>query len=187
MLKATRQDKQQVTGILTRSFATNNSVNYIVQQDHKKMRRIQVLMDYSFELCFLFGEVFVSEDRKAAALVLYPEKKRATLKTLLLDLKLLMQSVGIRNAKKVLDREAKIDQIKPKTTMTYIWFIGVDPDHHHAGIGSKLLESIIAQSDRPIYLETSMVKNLPWYARYGFQIYGELDLGYKMYFLKKEP
>ncbi len=184
MLKATRQDKQLVTDILTRSFATNNSVNYIVQQDHKKMRRIQALMEYSFEICFLFGEVLLSEDRKAAALILYPEKKR---KTLLLDLKLLLQSVGIRNAKKVLDREAKIAQIKPKATMTYIWFIGVDPDHHHAGIGSKLLENIIAHSSRPIYLETSMLKNLPWYERYGFQVYGELDLGYKMYFLKKEP
>lgn len=183
MLKATKQDKQLVTGILTRSFATNNSVNYIVQQDHKKMRRIQALMEYSFELCFMFGEVLISEDRKAAALLLYPEKKR---KTLFLDLKLLVQSVGIRNAKKVLDREAKIDQIKPKVTMTYIWFIGVDPDHHYAGIGSKLLESIIAHSSRPIYLETSMLKNLPWYERYGFRIYGELDLGYKMYFLKKE-
>lgn len=187
MLKATRQDKEWVTDILARSFATNNSVNYIVQQDHKKMRRIKALMEYSFEICTLFGEVFVSENRKAAALILYPDQKKTTLKTLLLDLQLLVQSIGIRNAKKVLNREKRINQIKPKTTMTYIWFIGVDPDYQHNGTGSQLLESIIAQSSRPIYLETSMVENLPWYERFGFHIYRESDLGYKIYFLKKSP
>lgn len=186
MLKATYQDKALVTGILTRSFINNKSVNYIVQQDQKKMRRIQALMDYSFEVCMLFGEVFVSENRKACALILYPEKKRTTLKTLLLDVQLMLRSVGIRNVKKVLDREAKMEKIKPKTAMTYLWFIGVEPDQQHKGTGSQLLQGIIAHSSRPLYLETSASKNLPWYGRFGFHTYAELDLGYKIYFLKKE-
>lgn len=183
MLKATPEDKELVTDILTRSFANNNSVNYIAG---KKNRRILALMDYSFEVCSLFGEVWLSKDKKACALILYPDKKRTTLKTILLDIKLIKQCIGIRNIKKVLVRESKIEKIKPKTTMTYLWFIGVAPDHQHTGIGSKLLEEIISQSTAPLYLETSTEKNLPWYEQFGFQIYGELNLGYTMYFLRKE-
>lgn len=37
-----------------------------------------------------------------------------------------------------------------------------------------------------MYLETSMPENLPWYERFGFRIYDRLELGYTLYFLKKE-
>jgi len=189
MKNANYEDKSLVTDILTKSFDTNQSVNYIAKQDRKRLKRIRALMDYSFEVCYLFGDVFLSDDRKACALILYPDKKKTTLKSILLDIKLILSCIGVENIKKAIARESKIKQLQPKELMYYLWFIGVDPEHQNEGIGSILLDEIINDSknkQRPIYLETSTLKNLPWYKKYGFQIYNELDLSYKLFFLKRE-
>jgi hypothetical protein len=189
MIKATYKDKDRIIDILAASFDDNQSVNYISKQDKKRSQRIRKLMAYSFEVCYLFGEIFLTEDKKACALVLYPDKKTTTVKTILLDLQLIFSCIGIENIKKALDREAKIKQLQPKVLMCYLWFIGVDPEYQNEGIGSKLLENIIKDSEykeRPVYLETSTLKNLPWYKKLGFQIYNELDLSYRLFFLKRE-
>ncbi|KAA5548110.1 GNAT family N-acetyltransferase [Adhaeribacter rhizoryzae] len=188
MIKATYNDKDLVVDILTRSFESNQSVNYIVKQDKERLKRIKYLMDYSFEVCYLFGNVFLSSDKKACALVLYPDKKKTTFKTVLLDVKLILNTVGFQNIKKTLSRESLIKGIQPKEHMYYLWFIGVDPKFQQSGIGTSLLNDLIQDSNlkkRPIYLETSTLKNLPWYQKFGFQVYHEAYLGYKLFFLKR--
>lgn len=189
MIKASYHEKGLVIDILTKSFDTNQSVNYIVKQDSAREKRVKALMDYSFEVCYLFGDVFLSENKKACALILYPDKKKTTFKSIILDLKLILNCVGISNIKKALSRESKIKKLQPKEPMYYIWFIGVDPQYQSSGIGSKLLSEVIddsKQKKRALYLETSTLKNIPWYKKFGFDIYNELDLSYKLFFLRKD-
>jgi len=69
MVRATSNDKELVADILIRSFVDNKSINYIIKQDEKREQRLKHLMEYSFDICNLFGDVFVSDDRKACALV----------------------------------------------------------------------------------------------------------------------
>ncbi len=188
MKKAEYKDKSLVIDILTKSFDTNQSVNYIVKQDKHRRKRVSALMDYSFEVCYLFGDVFLSDDKKACALVTYPDKKKTTLKSILLDVKLILSCVGLKNIKKTIARESAINKIQPKEPKYYLWFIGVDPEYQSEGIGSVLLNEIVEDSEhkkRTIYLETSTLKNLPWYEKFGFDIYHELDLSYKLFFLKR--
>lgn len=189
MKKAEYKDKDLIVDILANSFETNQSVNYIVKQDAKKENRIKALMDYSFEVCYLFGSVYLSDDNKACALVLYPDRKKTTIKSILLDIKLILDCVGLENIKKTLKREAMIKKVQPKELMYYLWFIGVDPIHQNTGVGTELLRELIADSkskERPIYLETSTLKNLPWYDKFGFEIYNHIELSYKLYFLKRD-
>ena len=189
MKKANYYDKDLVVNILTKSFETNQSVNYIVKQDKKRIKSVRALMDYSFEVCYMFGEVFLSDNEKACALILYPDQKSATFKSVLLNLKLAFSCIGIKNIKRVLSRESKIKQLYPKAIMSYLWFIGVDPEYQGQGIGNNLLDNIIKESDkkqRPVYLETSTIKNLPWYKKFDFKIYNELDFTYKLFFLRRE-
>lgn len=190
MIKASYNDKSLVIDILTNSFDANQSVNYIVQQGSKRIEHIKYLMEYSFEICFMFGDVFLSDDRRACALVLYPEKKKSNIKAILLDIKLILNSVGISNISKALSRESKIKKAYPKDVpMYYLWFIGVYPSEQNKGIGTQLLQSLLSDSkgkNREVFLETSTIKNLPWYKNLGFSVYNELDFGYKLYFLKSE-
>lgn len=151
--------------------------------------RISALMDYSFEVCYMFGNVFLSNDEKACALVLYPDRKKTTFRSILLDAKLIISCVGVKNIRRTLDRETKIKQVQVKDKMYYLWFIGVNPEYQNTGIGTGLLKEVINDSqvlNRPIYLETSTLKNLPWYESQGFKVYHELDLGYRLFFLNKE-
>lgn len=188
MKKANYTHKNLVIEILASSFDTNASVNYIIKQDKHREKRIRALMDYSFEVCYLFGEIFLSNDNKACALIVYPDKKKTTLKSISLDLKLIFQCVGIGNIMKTLKREKLINSLHPKAPFSYLWFIGVAPEDQNKGAGSKLLQSVLDYSDqqnRSVYLETSTVRNLPWYDKFGFQSYHEEYLTYHLYFFSR--
>jgi len=189
MVKAEITDKNLVVNILTYSFADNKSVNYVIKQDKFRSKRLEKLMEYSFDYCWLFGEVYLSDDKKACALLVLPDKKKTTLKSILLDIRLAWSCIGFFNLKKVLQREAKIKSLHPNSVMYYLWFIGVQPGDQNRGVGSSLLNELIQRSgalQRPMYLETSTLKNIPWYQKFGFSIYQELDFGYKLFCLKRE-
>lgn len=189
MIRATRNDKLLITDLLSAAFNDNLSVNYIVRQDDKRKERIRMLLEYSFEVCYRFGNVWLSEDRKACALVTYPHKSKNFIESTWLDLLLIFRAIGIGGIRKTLDREAKIKAKQPKEPITYLWFIGVNPLYQHSGIGSSLLKEVIADAESknlPVFLETSTMQNLPWYRRFGFQVYDELTLTYTLFFLKHE-
>jgi ribosomal protein S18 acetylase RimI-like enzyme len=186
MKKARVEDKQLVIDILSRSFNDNQSVNYIVKQGSKREFRLKELMAYSFDICYQYGKVYLSDNNAGCALVLYPDKKSA-IKTIPLDLRLIFKCIGIENAGKAMKREGLIKKQYPSEPIYYLWFIGVLPDHQHNGTGTALLTSLMddaRQQSKPIYLETSTIKNISWYQNFGFNVYHELDFGYKLFMLK---
>lgn len=187
MIKAGNRDKPLVVDILSKTFDRNTSVNFVVKQDKNRPARIRKLMEYSFDLCHLFGEVYLSEDRKACALTLLPDKKKTTLNTLTLDLKLAFNCIGIPRVLKVLRRESAIKTHYPSTPILYLWFIGVIPTEQGKGIGRRLLSQIVAEAqvkDRPIYLETSMPENLNFYKKEGLEVYKELVKPHKLFLIR---
>lgn len=189
MKRATITDKDQVVDILSSSFQDNKSVNYIILQDRDRSRRIRSLMEYSFDVCHRFGDIFLSDDHKACALIVLPDKKKTTLSSVLLDVKLIFFATGIGNAVRAMKREAEIKKNHPQGLLYYLWFIGVDPKEQGKGIGSALLQEVIANGlseNRTICLETSTLKNISWYEKFGFSTYQELDFGYKLFCMKRE-
>jgi ribosomal protein S18 acetylase RimI-like enzyme len=145
-------------------------------------------MAYSFEVCYQFGEVYLTEDKKACALILFPHKKKTSLSTVLLDLELAFSVIGLSNLKKVLSRESKIKRLYPKSPFYYLWFIGVHPVDQHKGIGKRLLIELLKKAEKnslPVYLETSTSKNIPWYEQFGFVTYNKLDFGYELFCMRK--
>lgn len=187
MMRATLNDRELVTDILTRSFIDNKSVNYILKQDEKKEQRIKRLMEYSFNICNLFGDVFISDDKNGCALIVMPDRKKTTLKSILLDIKMALFVIGLSNINKVISRESAISKIHPGKDIYYLWFIGVQPSERGRGVGSQLLNEIIRKAiseGKTICLETSTLKNIPWYEKHGFAIYREMDFGYKLYCMK---
>jgi ribosomal protein S18 acetylase RimI-like enzyme len=188
MRKAENFDKAVVIEILTEAFNENKSVNYVVKQDADRKDRIRKLMEYSFNLCNQFGEVWISEDKEACVLLLHPDKKRFTIASTLWDVNLAFSVIGLSRVKAVLDRESKIKLNHPATPFSYLWFIGVNPLKQGKGIGSDLLTKTIEiceKEKRPIYLETSVERNLKWYQSFGFEIFKTLDLSYKLYLLRR--
>jgi|APTNR8051073442_1049403.scaffolds.fasta_scaffold00018_179 ribosomal protein S18 acetylase RimI-like enzyme len=188
MKRADINQKSLVVDILSKSFDDNRSVNYVVKQDSKRQARIRRLMDYSFDICNAFGDVWMADDDQACALVLYPDKKRSTLNAILWDAKLALSVIGLTRVSQVLSRESKIKFFHPKGRFTYLWFIGVTPELQNKGKGSQLLQEIISESEsqgRPIYLETSVDRNINWYQKFDFEIFQTLDLTYTLFMLRR--
>jgi ribosomal protein S18 acetylase RimI-like enzyme len=188
MKRADLNQKSLVTDILSKAFDDNKSVNYVVNQNGNRQKRIRGLMEYSYNVCAAFGDVWISEDAEACALVLHPDKKCSTLNSVLWDAKLALSVIGLSRVAQVLSRESKIKSFHPKEPFSYLWFIGVRPEFQGSGKGSQLLGEIIEwskQKNRPIYLETSVERNLLWYQKHGFEIFNTLDLTYKLYMLRR--
>lgn len=189
MIKAKPSDKALIISILTKAFDNNHSVNYVAKQDSKRIKRIEALMNYSYEVCNLFGEIYLSENKQACALLLFPNKQRTTLKTIWLDIQLMFNCIGLSRVNKVLKRNARIKSAYPKTETSYLWFIGVLSSEQGKGMGSQLLKDImqLAQYQNTcLLLETSMPQNLPFYEKLGFHTYKELLFDHKLYMMKRE-
>lgn len=187
MIRAQPEDKELIINILVNSFKDNRSINYIIKKDCDSVKRIKRLMEYSFDVCNLYGNIFLTADKKGCALLILPDKKKLTIKSFLLDIKFVFTTLQLVNIKKTMRREAKIKQLHPKGLLYYLWFIGVDSHYQNNGIGSQLLQDIMDEArnqNRTIVLETSTEMNLNWYKKFGFIIYHELDFGYKLYCLK---
>lgn len=187
MIKAEYSHKSLVVDILSKSFDENKSVNYVIKQDRNRKERIRRLMEYSFEISYLFGEIYLSDDKNACALVLFPDKKRASFKSILLDIRLAISCIGVTRILKVLERKSQLNRQYPSFPFVHLWFIGVDPLMQKKGIGRGLLEEILKESTlngRPVYLETSMIENLSFYKKMGFEVYGKLEFEYTLYLLR---
>lgn len=189
MIQATLKDRTLVTGLLAKAFEFNQSVNYIVKHDGKRKQRIQALMEYSFDTCLRSGEIFLSENQQACALVQYPHLKKPGLYNTWLDIKLIFKAIGLTRIGTALDREKRIKQKQPPIPMCYLWFIGVEPKAQMQSTGSGLLQELLAYARSKglaVYLETSTESNIGWYQKHDFEIYDELKLSYKLYFLRTQ-
>ena len=96
MKKAILKDEKRVVDILTQSFAANRSVKYVISPQGNRVAKIKALMSYSFQVCMEFGEVWMSKDKDACALILFPERKRFSLRAAWWDLKLAFEAIGIK-------------------------------------------------------------------------------------------
>ena len=181
-------DKEKVVDILTASFISNKSVDYIVVNDSSRIDRIKELMSYSFDTCMSFGKVFLSDNELGCALVSFPERKKTTIKSLMQELRLVLFGIGLKNALKAMSREKRISSHYPQQPIYYLWFIGVLPDYQSRGVGSGLLSDILVDAkheNRSVFLETSTFKNIHWYKKFGLNVYHELDFGYKLYLISQ--
>jgi GNAT superfamily N-acetyltransferase len=186
MINATKKDIDFLKEILSTAFVDNKSVNYLIPKGKKQHFRINSLMEYSILECLDFGQVLISDDRKACALVMFPDFKCFTFASFYRDVKLIF-NLGISNALKGMRREAMVKQWQPAGYLYYLWFIGVHPNNQGKGSGTRLLSALIAdaqRSGRELCLETSTEVNMPWYLKNGFKTYEALNFGYNLYFLK---
>ncbi|MCX2479340.1 GNAT family N-acetyltransferase [Pedobacter sp. MC2016-15] len=188
MITAKHSDRDAVVEILMSSFVNNKSITSLVGTEKGSEKRLKSLMNYAFAECMDTGMVYLSEDFKACALVIFPEKKNGNLMSLFRDLKLIFSVIGISNISKILKKESIIKKVQnAEKPRFYLWFLGVDERFQGKGIGTDLLRQLLDESsklDRELLLETSTERNLPFYVANGLRLYADVDVGYKLYFFK---
>jgi ribosomal protein S18 acetylase RimI-like enzyme len=86
-----------------------------------------------------------------------------------------------------------LEAVHPREPHYYLEFLGTDPAYQGRGIGSALLRPVLELCDDEgvgAYLESSKESNVPFYARHGFDVIGEVDHrrnGPRQWLMWREP
>lgn len=190
MKKAVQKDRSLAIEIISKAFLDNKSVNYVIKQGNEEsnIRKIKKLIDYAFNTCLQNGEVWIDEENMGCLMFQRPNEKRFSINSMLWDVQLALNCIGISRILKVLKRESIIKQNHPAEPFLHLWFIGVLPEFQGRGTGTKLLKILQDKAkvlNLPIYLETSVQKNLKWYTDQNFKIYNTIDFeDHKLYLLR---
>jgi len=86
----------------------------------------------------------------------------------------------------------RVEKLHPREPHWYLALLGTDPDHQGKGIGGALIEEVTRRCDEQglgAYLESSKEQNVPYYARFGFVVQGEIHVtdGPTMWRMWREP
>ena len=118
MIKADFKDRKLVVDILVEAFEPlddDNSINFVVKQDDRRLERMRILMGYLFDKAMDSGEVFLSDNRASCLLINYAHKEQFTLGGLLSMLRLAFKCIGVERVAKVLKRQRMVKRNYPKT------------------------------------------------------------------------
>ena len=186
MRKGKKKDISLVVRIISESFKDNKSTNFVTGNDISKL---PALIKYSSYKALLNGDIFISHDEKAVALLIDSSKNKISISYLYHTLVLAINVIGLSRVREVLNREKLIAKHQPKNDFLHLWYIGVLPENSGTGKGTQLLQDILkfySSDQKPIYLETSTIRNLSFYKRNGFEIVNKIEnnLPYTLFILK---
>jgi ribosomal protein S18 acetylase RimI-like enzyme len=71
----------------------------------------------------------------------------------------------------------QVEGLHPKEPHWYLFTLGTAPERQGKGVGSALLGSMLAHVDeegQPAFLESSKERNIPLYARFGFEVFDKV-------------
>lgn len=191
MIKATLQDKTTVINILHSAFepiTIANSINFVVKQDAKRSERLTVLFEYLFYSALYYGDIYLSDNKKACLLIDYPHLKTYRFKLLKHQFNLVFKGIGLANLPKVLRRERllkkhhyNIPHIHPLILATY------RKDRGKAYAYTLIKEVLnTTENHLPIIIETTTLENIKLYEHFGFKTIKTVNtLDYPLIFLKK--
>ena len=124
------------------------------------------------------GHVYVTEDLSGAALWGPPGRVRHPVLELLqlLPTAPFLLSPHTISALKLL---FTVEGLHPTEPHWYLFTLGTAPERQGQGVGSALLRAMLTQIDEagePAYLESSKERNVPLYARFGFQVIHQIPV-----------
>lgn len=122
--------------------------------------------------------VYVPADRSGAAIWAGVREWRMSTGDALRVLPASLRTFGIPN--RALRVVRAIERVHPREPHLYLEILGVRRDRQGTGLGSALLSDMLGRCDReaiPTYLEVSNPRNIPFYARHGYEERESVGLG----------
>lgn len=177
MINAGKKDRSVIVDILTKAYDHNETINETILQGSIRSYRLRKLMEFSIFVCTEFGKVYLSDNKQSVALVLFPDLRRTTIKTIWWDIQFLFTISGFSRSLKALSREKAVSKTHPAGKIYHLWYLGTNPSEAGKGFGGDLIKELIvdAQSNnRTLCVESRIEENTKWYKKFGFSVYDEL-------------
>jgi GNAT superfamily N-acetyltransferase len=166
-----------LTDGLVRAFADDPVANFMFAGERRRRRGLHSFFTTLINRQYLpGGHVYTTEDRAGTAVWGSPDRLRHGLAELL---QLLPTAPFILSARTIsaLRLLFEVDGLHPKEPHWYLATLGTVPERQGQGVGAALLQPALDLADRdgvPAYLESSKERNVPFYARFGFEVVEEL-------------
>ncbi len=190
--KALSQDTKVLANLLARTFYDDPISEFLFPSDKRRLRALERFFNIEIGLMYLpLDEVWTTQDLDGVAVWAPPGRHRRRVRDLVKLTTMIPFVIGhpIRNFKVLSALEAK----HPREPHYYLATLGTDPSRQGKGVGTQLLKSVLSSCDEqgiPAYLESSKERNVPLYARNGFEVTEVLELpggGPKVWLMWREP
>ena len=174
----------EAAGILARSFHTNPNFVDLFPDERARSHSLPRMFAAGLRDALGFGCVYAAvrgvkgaaRGEVAGVAVWLPPG--AFPLSMVRQLRALPDMVGVlaaapRSARRILRYTASIARLHPAQPYWYLEVVGVDPEARGLGIGTRLLEPVLALADetgKPCYLETMSERNVGWYRGLGFEV-----------------
>jgi len=169
-------DRGAVIHTIVRAFTEDPLVRWFFPDDAAYERRASAFFGYLFDIRVVHGEIRVAGDCAAASLwnrpgggMPQPEQDR-----------LWATDVEPGAEPGELDRldamEEAVDAVRPAGPHWYLGVLATAPSRRGGGLARAVLQPVLERADAdgiPALLETGTPENLPFYARFGFDVLAE--------------
>lgn len=181
--QATDEDLHDVTSALASAFAHDPLFQWMsgVDPDHSIEPKLKILFGAMarVELSTSNHLVFTTGDHAGAAIWKHPNDWKMSTGTMFRVLPAMLRALGTKTPRMIGALNA-IEKVHPTEEHYFLEAIGTHEDLQGTGIGSGLIRHMLDRCDTeglPAYLESSNPRNVPFYARHGFEVTGEIDVG----------
>jgi len=176
--RANKDDIPALVETLVRAFLDDPVACYMFSREQKRARALGSFFSIQLRQDYLrHGEVWTTTDRSGAAIWGPPSKPRPGMRELLHVFPLLRELLPLSHMREALKALFVVESHRPKVPHWYLATLGAEPTLQGRGIGTALMAPVLDRADangEPAYLESSKARNVPFYARFGFEVTKEL-------------
>ena len=179
--RATDTDRPRVADALASAFSEDPLFGWIAGPKAPLQPRMRILFDALLKQNLRKPDhlVFVSDDGTGAAVWQPVGKWKVPPVDLLRSAPAMLRAFRGRMPAMVGALSA-IERVHPTEPHYYLEVLGTRKDQQSKGVGSGVIGHVLEQADReglPAYLESSNPRNIPFYARHGFEVREEVSCG----------
>jgi ribosomal protein S18 acetylase RimI-like enzyme len=176
--RAADADLEALSQTLALAFADYPWTNWTVAADDHTARLRALYRLYAQADGLPFGEIWVTDGCESVAIWMPPGHRGPSDDALERLSSAISRLFGDR-LEAAHDAEAVIRALRPEEPHWYLASMGTRPEHQGRGLGSAVLEPVLARCDAdrmPAYCDTSTERNVRFYGRHGFAIVAETDV-----------
>ncbi len=171
--------RERAAETLTQAFRHDPMYRYICPDEAARVTATRRLWDAIIRLTLIYGEVWTTAEVKGVACWLAPRHSNVGLRHMLRTgfalARALMGFPGDarRRALGVMGYTERLHQRAVPGPHWYLMALGVAPASQGQGIGSRLLQPVLARADAaglPCYLDTEAERNVAFYRNQGFEV-----------------
>jgi ribosomal protein S18 acetylase RimI-like enzyme len=189
---ATTADVTGIATTLARAFVDDPVKLFLCGGQQVPQRQGETFFRVFGKMQLRHGHVYTTPGREGAAMWAPPGKWKVPLLEILKATPTFLRMYRLRYFPN-LGVLSRLEAVHPTELHYYLEFLGTDPIYQGRGIGSALLRPVLDLCDEEgvgAYLESSKESNVPFYARHGFEVTGEIEHrrgGPRQWLMWREP